>query len=337
MIYKNAELYNAEGIIHNDDGSISWKRVPDKVYDSLETDDGRRLARAATGVEMRFVMKSDKVVIRMSCSTGDGRFHVFRGGVQGGNTDHEIHTYVSGAPEDYEINIADIEKLKIVTEKSGYDWDPSVVRVIFDMGYFKIHDITGDIEPPRREQCPARTLFSYGSSITHGSNALDMSHSWVAVLAHNLNMDARNLGMAGNCRLEPEFAEYIASEGEKGNWDAATLELGVNVLGWEEEKIKSRVSNIINQVAGRNPEKPVVVISPFYYCDEDFEGNTDGNKWRRMIEQTAAELNYPNVKYVNGLDIIDNMSYMSGDFIHPNIYGAARIASKLTDILKAML
>ena len=99
--------------------------------------------------------------------------------------------------------------------------------------YVTIHDIIGDIETPKANQCPKSTLLSYGSSITHGSNAIDTSHTWVSLLAHNLNMDARNLGMAGSCAMEPEMVDYIASQGEKGHWDLATLELGINVLSWE--------------------------------------------------------------------------------------------------------
>lgn len=60
MIYKNAELFNVGEIINNDDGSITWLRIPQKVYDSLETEDqGRRMAKGATGVELRFVLKGE--------------------------------------------------------------------------------------------------------------------------------------------------------------------------------------------------------------------------------------------------------------------------------------
>lgn len=143
-------------------------------------------------------------------------------------------------------------------------------------------------------------------------------------------MDYRNLGMAGSCALEPEMAEYISSEGEKGNWDIATLELGINVLDWEEEKIYSRVENLIEQVAGRNPEKHIFVISPFYHCGDDFDEKDNAKKWRIIIEEIINKLNYPNVEYINGLEILDNVSYMSADEVHPNIYGVQRIADLVT-------
>ena len=61
-----------------------------------------------------------------------------------------------------------------------------------------------------------------------------------------------------------------------------------------------------------------------------------GNKWRRCIEQVVNDLNYPNVTYINGLDIIDNMSFMSADEVHPNIYGVAQIAERLTSYIKKL-
>ena len=338
MIYKNAEFFNVAELEDNGDGSVSWKRVPSCVYDALESEQGKNMAVNATGVEIRFVLKGEKATIKMAVKNGMGRFHVFRGGLQGSWFDVEVNKNVSEEIGEFVIEKnSDPERYKEISKRSGYDWDSDVIRVIFDMGNFKIFDIEGDICPPQKEQCPKKTLLSYGSSITHGSNSIDMSHSWVSVLAHNLNMDARNLGMAGSCAMEKEMAEYIASEGEKGNWDIATLELGINVLDWEEDKINERVDNIITQVATRNPEKKIFVISPFYYCGDDFDEKKHGDKWRRIIKKIVEEKAFPNVTYINGLDVIDNMSYMSADEVHPNIYGVQRIAEKMTEKIKSVI
>ena len=64
MIFKNAELYNAAEIVNNDDGSISWKRVPAAVCSEMESAHGRRMVDSATGVELRFVLKGEQAVIR---------------------------------------------------------------------------------------------------------------------------------------------------------------------------------------------------------------------------------------------------------------------------------
>ena len=341
MIHNNFEIHNAAELIHNDDGSISWRRVPSYAYDAMETNQGKAMACSSTGVELRFVMNGESATVRMCTRNNDPQsfstFHVFRGGIQGGWQDHEIHCHVTGEVQDFVIKRStNLETLKKITKKFGYGFDSEVIRIIFDRGSYKIYDIIGDVVPPTESQVPKKTLLSYGSSITHGSNSIDQSHSWVSLLAYNLGMDARNLGMAGGCALEPAIAEYIASEGEKGNWDIATLELGINVLSWEDEKIRDRTENIIRQVAARNSDKPVFVISPFYHCGDD--NNNDRAKiWRTIVEETVSRLSYKNVTYINGLDVLDNASFMSADEVHPNIYGVARIAEILTDKIRSVI
>lgn len=334
MIYKNFEIYNVAEIIENSDGSISWIRLPQKVYTKLESEQGKSMAVNSTGVELRFVLNGDQAVIRLATKSDDGIFHIYRGSVQGTWEDHEVEKVVNTDIKEYVIKRSEnLDKLHAVTKKCGYPFDPEVIRVVFDRGDFKLFDITGDILLPQKGQLPQKKLMSYGSSITHGSNSIDRSHSWVSVLAHNLGIDARNLGMAGSCRMEPEVIDYIASEGEKGNWDIATLELGINVLDFDDEKIFSRAENTISQVAGRNPDKPVFVISPFYHYEDDFNPDDRAKVWRRILEQTTSKLNLPNVTYINGMDILDNCSYMSADEVHPNIYGVQKIAEKLTEII----
>ncbi len=335
MIWQKAELYNAAELIEQADGGVSWLRVPAAARDAMETDQGKRMAGCATGVELRFVLKGEQAVIRMRTMTGDGIFHIYRGGLQGGWEDHEVHKTAGTQIEEYVIRRSEnMERLRVMTERSGLDWDCEVIRVIFDRGYFELYGIEGDIEPPRRDQCPRRTLMAYGSSITHGSNSLDQSHSWVSVTAHALNMDARNLGMAGSCWMEPEIVDYVAAEGEKGAWDIALLELGINVLGWEEEKFLGRVENTVRTVAGRNPGKPVFVISPFYHCGEAYDAGGKTDLRRRQMEEIGRRLALENVEWINGLEILDSMSYISADEVHPNIYGVQRIADRLTERIR---
>lgn len=73
MIYKSVEIFNIEEIINNEDGSISWLRVPDNVFQNLESgNQGIRMAKNSTGVEIRFVLKGQKAIIKMCTSSGQG-------------------------------------------------------------------------------------------------------------------------------------------------------------------------------------------------------------------------------------------------------------------------
>ena len=333
MIYKNIEIHNIGELIENDNGSVSWIRVPSIVYEKMESEQGKSMCKGSTGVELRFVMKSDTVTLRMQ-TTGEGIFHVYRGSIQGSWEDHEVNKNVSNEFADFVIKKSEnISMLERMTEDFEYPFSPEVIRVIFDRGTYELLDVVGDVEPPTKFQLPQKTLLTYGSSITHGSNSIDTSHSWVSVLAHNLKTDLRNLGMAGSCLMEPELVKYIADEGVSCKWDVAVLELGINVLDWDDDKKAERVRNTLNQIAGRNPDKPVYVISPFYSFD-DYKKEGKAQKWRSSIEKTVCDMNYTNVTYINGLDLLGDMSLISADEVHPNIYGVAQIAERTTKIIK---
>lgn len=337
MIYKNIEIHNVCKLIEHEDGSVTWCKMPRFVYDALEFDDGRKTLMRSTGVELRFVINSPTATLKiqsLSAKEFNTSLQLYYGGIQGGWEAHELNSFVSTEPCEIVIKKpANLELLDRVTAETGLDWDPRVVRVIFNRGEYRIIDIEGDVEPPKPSQTPKKTLLTYGSSITHGSNAYAMPGTWSYVLAHNLNTDIINFGMEGQCRIEPEVIEYIASMGEQGKWDVATMELGVNVLEWPDEKIYERVTNAVRQVAGRNPNKPIFVISPFY-CNVDFIGGEKAAKWRRIVKEICEKEAFPNVTYINGCDILGDISLISADMVHPNIYGITQIAERLTAIIK---
>ncbi|MBQ7916054.1 MAG: hypothetical protein IJ315_04620 [Firmicutes bacterium] len=327
MIFKNAELFNVSEIYPSPLGGYCMRRFPEAVEEHFEcVPQAIRMNQSTTGVELRFVMHSDTVTIRMAHKnpedTTTSTFHVYYGNIQGKWNDHEVDKHIRGEVHDFVIQKPDnLAFLQEATAVSGSDWDPQVVRVIFDRGYLRLMDIIGDIEPPTKEQCPSKTLLTYGSSITHGSNSLDSSHSWPSLLGHCLNMDVRNLGMAGSCAFEKETADYLAVQ----DWDIITLELGINVLHWPVEKIRPRVEYIIETVAGKNPLKPVIVISPFFCAG----GEAKANIWRRIIDDVVDTLALPNVTYINGLDLLGDITLLSADEVHPNIHGVYQIAERL--------
>lgn len=341
MIFKNAELFNVEELIEREDGGFTWLRIPKKAYDSLDNDFGRRVSADSTGVEIRFKQNCDKVVLRMATTGGQGRFHIFRGNVQGGWQDHEVDKIITEEPHDFVIERPENpNRLKDICEKSGGEWSSEVTRVIFDIGGIVLYDIIGDVEPPKKEDCPRKTLMCHGSSITHGSNSIDMSHSWPSLLGHSIGYDVLNKGMSGSCHMEREYVDYIAQAGKDGVWDALTLELGINVIFWEDEKIYERATYAVSHIAAENPDKPIFVISPFYHCGDDypeFDETSGAKRWRKALREITDKLNLPNVTYIDGLDILNGAEFMSADFVHPNIYGVAQIADRLTKIVKPIV
>lgn len=335
MEYKNIEIHNIGQIVTKEQG-VTWLRVPLSVVESLEGDTGKSMAKNAIGVELRFVIRSGQAKITLR-SLSDPRFlttlHTFYGGLQGGWDGHEMNSRISTEPTELTFSrLTNLETLRKMSLQGKSEWDPEVVRVVLERGEIEILSIEGDVAPPKKHQLPSKTLLTYGSSITHGSNALSISNAWPSVVAHRLRMDLINLGMAGSCRMEPKMVEHIASLGEADQWHMAILELGINVLDWTESKIRERVEYTLLQVAGRNPDKPIVVISPFVSFD-DFKQQGNAARWRRILSEIASEGKYPNVQTIDGLDLLEDMSLISADEVHPSIHGMQQIADRLYERL----
>ena len=77
MIYKNMEIHNAAELLFGEQGGAIWLRYPSSVCETFEKEGAKIQAGNSSGVELRFIMKSDTVEIKLR-STGAGRFHIFR-------------------------------------------------------------------------------------------------------------------------------------------------------------------------------------------------------------------------------------------------------------------
>ncbi|UKI37142.1 MAG: hypothetical protein L6V93_02775 [Clostridiales bacterium] len=93
-----------------------------------------------------------------------------------------------------------------MTKEGNFPFSPSVVRIVFDRGYIELVDVIGDVEPPRAEMLPKKTFLCYGSSITHGSNAICYSNTWASYLAHK------------NSALTAEISDFPALALWKRKW-----------------------------------------------------------------------------------------------------------------------
>lgn len=331
MQYKGLEIHHVGHLVSLENG-VTWLRIPEPVHQSLESDMGKWMAKTAIGVELRFVIKSGTAKITMKSLSSPAvmtTFHVFHGGIQSGWEGHEMNKFISTTPTVYEFTRpSNMETLKKITDEAGFDWDPEVFRLVLERGEICILEVEGDIAPPTPDQTPKDTLLTYGSSITHGSNSLSISNAWPSLVAHHWGMDLINLGFAGSCYMEPAMIDYIASEGEKGHWQQAILELGINVLHWDETLIKERVTHTLREIATRNSDKHIFVISPFYSAD-DFYSRGEAQKWRHCMSVLYHHLKLSNVHMINGLQLLGEMKYVSADEVHPTIYGMQHIAESI--------
>ena len=328
MIYKNLEIFNVSELSEGTNGGMRIHRFPISVENAFG-DQGKRMNKNATGVEIRFRMISDTVKLRLSMEGASGASaYFYRGSVL--SKWQDLSRYISGG-EGSELVFEKADNPKFfeeITKSGNYPYSPEVIRLVFNGGPLQIIDVEGEIEPPRKEDLPQKTYLAYGSSITHGSSALSAPYMFTSLVGDHFKVAVRNLGMAGCALVEREVADYIAESGARGEWDFATLCMGINCLSRAEEDIYESVGYMINKVAGANPEKHIFCISPIF-SSSDMNGYEGPKRWRRVIADLVEKYNSPYVHYINGLDLMDGAWGLSGDFVHPAPIGVRGIAKNL--------
>ena len=330
MIYKDILLHNVSEITPVDGGGFAFHRLPVSVEATM-SEQGQRMNRFTTGVELRFKMISDKVKITLrhvGPPTSSAQVYVYHGSVLGG-WDEFTKSIPGGTCREIEINkYPRMTMLWEATKAGDYEFSPEIVRLVLPAGTLELCDVEGEFEPPLPEDMPKETYLAYGSSITNGSLALNMPSTFTTVVGEHFRVDVRNLGFASSAKLERAVADEIAAMGERGEWSFATLCMGINVLRIEESDFAERVDYMIRAVAGRNPDKHIFCISPFL-CEDDMEGSDIPTTFRRVVKEAVENYGSYMVHYVDGLSLMGTPAGLSGDLTHPSPIGVRMISDGL--------
>lgn len=326
MIAWNIDFHNVAELVPYQDGHI-MHRVPADVRAHLNEGLRERSSWYATGVELRFRLRSDQAVIRLrTLPMAEAQVaHVYYGSMQGGwqNSSRLITTQATdliiprpGNPD----------QLTEIHRSCALPFSPEVVRVVLPYGSLVFLGIEGDVEPPRPEDLPERTYLAYGSSITHGSLALDMPHTYAFRIAQMLGCDYRNLGFAGTAHLEKEMAEYIVS---RQDWDFASVEMGINMLlCFSLADFERRVDDF-TAILAADP-RPVFATSLFGFWGEHQQ---KAAQMRQIVGKYAQE----RLHYIDGLELLDHPAYLSQDMVHPSLEGQDQIARRWQALMAPVL
>lgn len=343
MIFKNAELYNVSEMLPADDGrGYELYRYPRNV--ASQCDRAWQANTHSCGVEIRFNFAENSpedATAEITISTSDVQARSFcmlyYGGVASG-WQHAVKHFggdktVLSIPKPSAEQLA---KMRKISELSGYNFDPSLVRLLFPIWRLRIYDIEGDITPPRKEQTPDKKYLAYGSSITHGSLGILPVNTYAYRTAEALGVDLINLGTAGSACVDKAAADYIAS---RDDWDFATLEMGINILGMDPDEFRKRVMYMIETVGSSHPDKKVFCIDVFY-TNNDLDGKDNAPCFRRIVRECVEECvkcGVTNLVYINGLEMLTGPHGLSGDFVHPNVRGCEEIARNLSARIKQVM
>lgn len=331
MIYENVELHNIAETVETWNGGRELRRVPESVRSALN-DGAKERSRAATNAEIRFTC-SGPARVRLS-SAGASHYYVAHGDFIE-QTPYPLTT----SPMTIEVSIPDgLRRLKD-RYRENLAFDTAVYRIRLPWQPVTFFSVEGtDVQPPRPNQVPPVRLLTYGTSITEGGGARCEDLGYAAQTARRLGWDHVNLAMSGSCHVEPAMADYIAS---RDDWDIALLSLSVNMIGFEVEEFRRRVEYMVNTVAGSRPRRPVVCVTLFPFFGGLCEGNeTEERKahaFREILRGAVADCPHPNVTVVEGPDLLDTITGLSADLIHPIEIGMARIAENLAPRLSRVL
>lgn len=327
MIFKNILLHNVDQLLPTEDGGFAMLRAPLSVEQHL-ADPGPRANRIATGMELRFVIRSGTARIKILCSNA----YVYYGNIQGGW--QVVCSKGSDEPRWIEIAL-DTDRMPTferIAKENNHPFSPQVVRIIPESGIAPvIYDVEGDVEVPSAELMPQKTIMAFGSSITHGSLSMLPMTTWIAQLADNLGTDYLNRGYSGSCHAEPEMVDYLCTL----DFDCAIVSFGANMSRYTIELYEERARYLITTLCKAHPDRKFIFVDATYQASDIFSGE-EGimAQYRKIMSRLMAEYSFPNAKYVCGLELLDGSWGVSGDLVHPNIVGVNTIANRLTPIAK---
>ncbi len=343
MIFRSAELHNIAEIkqdeTHDEKQSISSNefilcRIPFDLRAKLNGAVQKR-SLAPAGGEMRFNINSGsaKVVIRFIEERATNKGQPVIAEVYQGCYRMSCHAVYETPTEIIVKKPDNTGKLIEISQLEGHPFDAGLTRILLpDTAAVRLVDIEGDISLPEAGQTPSLKYLAYGSSITNGSFALIPSSTYPTKTAVKLGADAFNLGFGGGAHLEPEMADYIAA---RDDWDFATLEMGINILGSiEETEFDKRVRYFTGKVAAAHPDKWLFCIDIFTFRQDYEAAAVKGRHYREIVRKAAEDLNMPKVVYLDGRTLLKNPAGLSTDLVHPTDRGFEEIADNLAAVIK---
>lgn len=198
----------------------------------------------------------------------------------------------------------------------------------------------------------------YGSSISHGTNAVDPSRTWPLQAAHALGWNLRNLAFSGNAQLDPFVARVIRDQ----QADIITLKVGINLVNADsmrERTFRPALHGFLDLIRDGQPHTPILVISaiacpiqeqtpgPIIATDvavrtarrevESDSGALTLQRTRVIVEDVVSSLaeNDPALGYHDGRELFDTAdAHLLHDQLHPSQKGLDRIATRFIDSMR---
>ncbi len=335
MIYDGVELHNIEDLVSvRGCAGLRMQRIPESVRTKLNPEAQAQMCRPSCA-EIRFV-SHQPVIVELSCPEGTGDIEVFYGPFQSRKrytVKQDISVIRVEMPD--QMNLYDRSKLPDLA------FSPDVCRLLMSGDPMFIHSVKGSrLRPPNFEELPRLRYLAYGTSITQQGHATGPHLTYVEQAAIRLGADAINLGTGGSAYCEPEIADYIAG---REDWHFATLALSVNMLKFSVDFFYDRAAYMINTICGSNPVRPVICITLFPYAREfgdtfiGLEDKGSPDDYRKALHQAVADCPYNNAQLLEGSQVLDDISGLSPDLLHPGDQGMIFMGENLARQIRPLI
>ena len=187
------------------------------------------------------------------------------------------------------------------------------------------------IEEPTPYKYKTPVLF-YGSSITEGGIACNITNGYNAIISRHLDVDYYNLGFSGNAKGELEMADYIN-----------TIDMSIFVYDYDHnaptvDHLRRTHEPFFKRIREKNPSLPIVMMTrpcANYRSDEIAR--------REVVYTTyknAIAMGDKNVYFIDGEEFFKNdkdKEYCFIDTIHPNDLGFSKMANVIEPLIKKIL
>lgn len=171
----------------------------------------------------------------------------------------------------------------------------------------------------------------HGSSITHGAAASRAGLTYPAQLSRNLGIDFVNFGFSGECRMQPQFLEFLKScEADAFLFDAFSNPSA--------EEIAERLNGFVEGLVKAHPGKPLIFLQSPINQTLDTKMQSE---WNARIEisrnmMKALTKRYKDVYYLEVMNVVGENGMVDGT--HPTDLGFHRLVDayqpKIAKILK---
>lgn len=188
-----------------------------------------------------------------------------------------------------------------------------------------------EIEPPTPYKFSKPILF-YGSSITEGGIACNVTNCYNAIISRHLDADYYNLGFSGNAKGEIEMADFIN-----------TVDISLFVYDYDHnaptvEHLRATHEPFFKRIREKQPNLPIVMLTR--PCANYRENEIARREIIYNTYKNAIAKGDKNVYFIDGETYFKNdpdKELFFIDTIHPNDWGFAKMANVIEPVIKKIL